>query len=193
VLPERTGVNANWFESGGDSEKRLRLLVAMKPKPKTLAERFALAREESGLGSNELDRRIGVGQFTTKIESGDKRNPRAETLAKAAVELKVRAEWLAAGIGPMRDEAALGARSEPRYPNCERAIDMARAGGLEIEDHDAFIKAATSLRDFRFGSGEDRELSFWQMNFSVLYERSRSGRTPPPDPWSPPKRKGTDR
>lgn len=64
----------------------------------TLGSRVRFAREKLGLGSNELDRRIGKPQgYTSRIESGQRPHPRPENVQALAAALEVTIEWLVTG------------------------------------------------------------------------------------------------
>jgi transcriptional regulator with XRE-family HTH domain len=55
-----------------------------------------------GLGTNELDRKAGVGGgWTSRFLKGEKYRPGPDTIAKVCTALNIREEWLMHGRGPM--------------------------------------------------------------------------------------------
>jgi transcriptional regulator with XRE-family HTH domain len=79
------------------------------------------------------------------------------------------------------------------FPNRDRAIASARAEGLEKDDPAAFAAAAHSLTDMVFLSGEDRDYSWWRMQFSLSFDRARSSDPSPKLPGTPIKMKKSAR
>lgn len=70
---------------------------------RALGARLRLAREESGLGTNELGRVSGTsGAVVTRIEDGEMRAPSAEIVIALAKAAHVRPGWLLTGEEPMR-------------------------------------------------------------------------------------------
>lgn len=70
------------------------------PAMSTLAERWKQARLSADLGMNALDRKIDQGSgYTSRVERGEKLNPTAVILSKAAKIMGVRSDWLATGEG----------------------------------------------------------------------------------------------
>lgn len=89
-----------------------------------LGKRWRLARERAGLTMNKLDDLIGQGGYSTRIEAGDRADPRARVVAKAAKALNVNLEWLATGEGPME-------RGAPDPPLAQFQLALRRIPGLE--------------------------------------------------------------
>lgn len=102
----------------------------------TLSQRWKLAREAAGLGSNELDRAIGQGSgYTSPLEAGTKASPNLEIVARAATAMKVSPAWLAFGEGPMRSTETTGLD----FPAGTLLLKLRKQPGLEswIEEHPA--------------------------------------------------------
>lgn len=80
-----------------------------------MGERLKLAREQRGLGCNEVDRAIGQGSgYTSPLERGEKARPAVDVLLQIAKVLDVRPAWLFFDDGPMRDEPKLKRLEEAR-------------------------------------------------------------------------------
>lgn len=94
----------------------------------SLAERIRSERKAQDLGVNELDRLAGCSVGTTsRIEAG-KRASRTggyrATVAKLAVALKVRVEWLSDDEGPMREPVVETAPDSPIIRNHPRWAEL---------------------------------------------------------------------
>jgi transcriptional regulator with XRE-family HTH domain len=78
----------------------------MAPALEGLPERLRQAREDLGLGCNELDRKASVGGgMVSRIENGKKLSGVAgNVLLRLADALGVRSGWLLAGEKPIRDD-----------------------------------------------------------------------------------------
>lgn len=94
---------------------------------KTLAERLAEARSETGLSQGALAKQAGCGQSTiASIERG--RNQGSTILPRLAEILGVNALWLSEGRGPMRPGAAPPpALPEPSNVSADLALSPALA------------------------------------------------------------------
>lgn len=67
-------------------------------------ERIKLAREAARLNSAELARRVGVKPSSVSLWESGKNTPSVSNLAKLAVILNVRFEWISTGRGEMKYE-----------------------------------------------------------------------------------------
>lgn len=77
-----------------------RKVLDIDPGTSGLGARVKELREAAGLKMNELDRMIGQGSgYTTRLESGEKKNPQLHVLDAYARELKVNIRWLVTGKG----------------------------------------------------------------------------------------------
>jgi transcriptional regulator with XRE-family HTH domain len=94
-----TGVNLHSDDLSDDAG-----VSSHRVKRTTLADRVREARTEKGWSMNALDRKIGQGDggYTTRIESGEKKNPEIHILERMADELGVRRAWLVLGEEPKR-------------------------------------------------------------------------------------------
>ena len=78
----------------------------------TLGERWREAREDAGLGVNELDRLLGqTSGVTSRVEADAKPQVTMVMVDRAARVLRVRLDWLVRGEGPKR-----APDSEPKEP-----------------------------------------------------------------------------
>lgn len=103
---------------------------------KELGRRVQRAREALGVGTNELDRRIGVSGssgYTSRLEAGLKARPSASIMTKVANELGVRLEWILHGEEPMRADASARVveRDVPTYSEAEVFFADALAAGAD--------------------------------------------------------------
>jgi transcriptional regulator with XRE-family HTH domain len=109
----------------------------MAPSLEGLPERLRQAREDLGLGCNELDRKASVGGgMVSRIETGKKLTGVAgNVLLRLADALGVRAGWLLAGERPIHDsDDCMVIQASPKI------LDMLRQEARE------FPAAATRTR-----------------------------------------------
>ncbi len=113
----------------------------------TFAERWRVAREEAGMGSNELDRAIGMTTgYTSRVERGAKTEPTIGPVAAAARAMNVSLEWLADGDGPMVRQIGV-----PDLPVVSFLMKMRRLPGLEqwLEENPGKLTVAQLQRGMR--------------------------------------------
>lgn len=106
-----------------------RLVAKKKIEVGSLAWRWRYARELAGLTMNALDEKIGfskTGGFSSRIESGEKEDPKLRYVEAAADVLGCEPAWLAWGRGDApavtsmesarrrRDTAQIAAEDEPK-------------------------------------------------------------------------------
>lgn len=101
-------------------------------KMNNLQERFAEAREQTGLTQAELAERVGVSQTAVlNIENG--KTKKSGYLADLARELGVTYDWLAEGIGPRRLVDAPGS-GDANLPFFHQRQINANSSVVEIND-----------------------------------------------------------
>ncbi len=123
----------------------------VSPEVQTLRHRLALAREEAGIPSLQLDELAGVGGGrTSRVENGKRLSGLPlDTVIKLAGALGVRPAWLALGEEPMKKPAAPPAPPPSLPPH---------AGLDPLGDaRPAFAKRETDKMQQRTDSGAKRE------------------------------------
>jgi transcriptional regulator with XRE-family HTH domain len=136
---------------------------------RALGARIAEARKMRGLTMNELDRRIGQGGYTTRLEAGKKLHCDFDVVAQIAEALNVNLDWLSFGIGPMERVRAL---PSGRYPNLARASEAARVLGIpRVEEAIAEVSTMV-LRG-------DQTADDWLDDIRYASKRLRTGMLPP--------------
>jgi transcriptional regulator with XRE-family HTH domain len=141
---------------------------------KTLGERVKYARELRGWSQNQLDKRAGfsVGRVS-RIERNE-RAPSADTLAKLAATLGVRADWILSGLPPME---AASVEPDP-VPNRAEAARLARDDGV----YDAAIESVS--REAVDANSLKRSVLWWadrmRLRQRELIEGTRDIGTPAP-------------
>lgn len=123
---------------------------AKRKAARELGRRVQEAREEAGMGVNDLDRAIGAAEgsgYTSRLESGDKVRPSAIFMARIASALKVRIEWLLRGEEPKRADAGSRTveRDVPTYSEAEVYFADALAAGLPNVDERTIAAARLRL------------------------------------------------
>lgn len=89
----------------------------------TMGERLRYAREQCGIDSNDLTRRIGASiGYVSSLETGRRKAIDARYIWKISVVLGVTCDWLLGGRGPMKFDEAHPMHQNKRKPNLDRVL-----------------------------------------------------------------------
>nr|WP_281726312.1 helix-turn-helix transcriptional regulator [Hafnia alvei] len=133
----------------------------------TLAERLKLARKQSELSQGKLGEMVGISQAAIqKIESG--KALKSTKLVELSRALKVRPEWLAEGIEPMRgDVAIIDSRESSIPPESEWGTVDAWDSKTPLPDDEVEVPF---LKDIEFACGNgsfcDEDYNGFKLRFS---------------------------